>query len=70
MFFRGHGFESNHAQKLTFSDFPHVELEKMLSSVSPGNETAWMLTRPPVYPADLNYPAVSGGEECYKASFG
>ena len=25
----------------------------MLSPVSPGNETAWILTRPPVYLADL-----------------
>ena len=25
----------------------------MLSPVYPGNETAWMLTGPPVYPADL-----------------
>ena len=34
----------------------------MLSLVSPGNETARILTGPPVYSADLLYPAVSGGE--------
>ena len=33
----------------------HVELENTLPGgpVSPGNETAWILIRPPVHPADL-----------------
>ena len=55
MFFLGRGFESHiHHNKLfqTFShlfDSWHVELEKYSPcEVSPGNETAWILTRPPV----------------------
>ena len=49
-------FESHRPQfNKRFSDSPHVELEEndILSAVSPGNETAWILTGPPVYPADL-----------------
>ena len=43
-----------------------VELENILSPVSPGNETAWILTGPPAYPADLLSRRFRGGE-CYKA---
>ena len=52
----------------TFSDFPHVELEKH-SPVTPGNETASILKGPPVYPADLLSRRFRGGE-CYEAQFG
>ena len=41
---------------------------KLLSPIPRGNETAWILTRPPVHSAGLLsrrfYPAVSEGEEC------
>ena len=50
---------------INFSDFPHVELEKY-SLVSPGNETAWILKGPPVYPADLLSRRFRR-EECCKA---
>ena len=43
---------------------------KILSPVSPGNETAWILTGPPVYSADLLYPAVSWGESVIRLSLG
>ena len=39
---------------------------KVLSPASPGNETAWILTRPPLYLADLPSRRFGGGE-CYKA---
>ena len=49
---------------------PCLELKNTLSSVYPGNETAWILTRPRVYPADLLYPAASGGESVIRLSLG
>ena len=33
----------------TFSDFSHVEPEKYSPRYTQENETAWILTRPPVY---------------------
>ena len=67
MGFSGPGFESHHPPIIiNFSqDFAHVELAKKLSPVSPGNETAWILTGLPVYPADLLARRFRGGE-CYE----
>ena len=53
-----------HAPNNYFSDFPRVELEKIPCPVYTGNETAWILTGPPVYPADLLSRRFRGGE-CY-----
>ena len=49
----------------TFFQTFHTSNLKILSPVSLGNGTAWMLTGPPVYPADLlsRHPAVPGGGE-------
>ena len=40
-----------HNNKL-FQTFPESNLKNTLPRVSPGNETAWILTGPPEYPAD------------------
>ena len=53
-----------HNNKL-FQTLPMSNLKKN-SPVSPGNETAWMLTDLPVYPADLISRRFRG-EECCKA---
>ena len=61
-FLGARGFESHHPPIINLSRLSHVELEKYsLSSVSPGNETAWILTRPPVHPADLLSRRFKGG---------
>ena len=42
------------------------DLDVGQTPVPPGNETAWILTGPPVYPAVLLSRRFRGGE-CYKA---
>ena len=54
-----------HNNKKTFQIFP-MSNSKYTLPVSPRNETAWILTGPPVYPADLASRRFRGGE-CYKA---
>ena len=49
-----------------FQTFPMSNLKNTLPPVSPGNETAWILTGPPEYPADLLSRRFRGGE-CFKA---
>ena len=51
-FFLGRGFESHHLPKINYYDFPHVEIEST-PPVYSGHESAWILTRSPVDPADL-----------------
>ena len=65
MGFLGRGFKSHIHHNKLFQSFPMSNLKK-LSPVSPGNETAWILTGPPEYPADLLSRRFRGGE-CYKA---
>ena len=36
-----------------FQTFPMSNLQQTLPGMDPGNETAWILTGPPEYPADL-----------------
>ena len=70
MDFLGRGFRIPPSTIINFSDFPHVELEKYSPRHPQELKTAWILTRPPVYPADLLSPAVSRGGECNEALFG
>ena len=54
---RGHSHKGEHWS---------TRILAVLIPVSPGNETAWILTRPRVQPADLLFRRFRGGE-CYKA---
>ena len=53
MGFSGRGFKSHIYLDMTFSDFPHVELEKYSPQTTQEMERLGLLTGPPVYPADL-----------------
>ena len=44
-----------------FRLFPHVDLENTLPGIPRGNETAWIMTRPPEHPADLLSRRFRGG---------
>ena len=67
MFFLGRGIKSHIHHNIFFQTFPMSNLKNTLP-VHPGNAIAWMLTGPPVYPADLLSRRFRG-EECYKAYF-
>ena len=71
MIFFGRAFEFHHPpyHVPNFFRLPHVELDKILSLVSPGNETARILTRPPVYPADLLSRRFREGGGCYTKAY-
>ena len=70
MFFLGREFESHIHLNITFSNFPHVKLEKYFAAVYPGHKNVWILTGPSVYPAATCYSAVSGEESVIRLSLG
>ena len=62
VFLEGRGCESHHSPIIICYDFPRIELEIYALPGIPGNGTAWMLTRPPVYATDLLcIPPFQGG---------
>ena len=64
--FSGRGFESHHPPIINFYDFPHVELEKYCRRYPQGMEPrTWILTRLPLYLADLLSRCYMGGRVLY-----
>ena len=63
MGFLGRGFKSHHPYNKLYQTFPMSNLKNTLPGIPTGNETAWILTDPPVYPADLLFRRFRG-EEC------
>ena len=68
MSFLGRGVNIPH-NKL-FKTFPHVELEKYSPRYTRKLKGLGELTGPPVYPAELVYPAVSGGKSVIRLGLG